>query len=82
MEISSSAGNSELSYQICKRKEEAKKNQKVYTNDHGIGQVTEINNKGIEIILFKTGMKETDENTIGKMINDQIDTMDYFKLHS
>ena len=58
------------------------KNQKVYANDHGIGQVTEINNKGIEIILFKTGMKETDENTIGKMINNQIDTMDYFKLHS
>ena len=41
-----------------------------------------MNNKGIETILFKTEMKETYENTIGKMINDQIDTMDYFKLHS
>lgn len=73
-----------LNYHIefVKERKELKKKQKVYTNDHGIGQVTEMNNKEIETILFKTEMKETYENTIGKMINNQIDTMDYFKLHS
>lgn len=41
-----------------------------------------MNNKGIETILFQTRMKETYEKTMEEMINDQIDTMDYFKLHS
>lgn len=52
--------------EFVKERKELKKPQKVYANDHGIGQVTEMNNKGIETILFKTEMKETDENTIGK----------------
>lgn len=33
-------------------------------------------------MLFQTEMKETYEKTMEEMINDQIDTMDYFKLHS
>lgn len=52
--------------EFVEERKELKKTQKVYANDHGIGQVTEMNNKGIETILFKTEMKETDENTIGK----------------
>lgn len=73
-----------LNYHIgfVKGRKELKKNQKVYINGHGTKQVTEVNNKRIVTILFQTRMKETDESTMGKMINNQIDTMDYFKLHS
>ena len=67
---------------FVKERKELKKTPKVYINGHGTRQVTEVNNKRIVTILFQTRMKETDESTIGKMINDQIDTMDYFKLHS
>lgn len=68
--------------EFIKERKELKQNQKVNVNGHGARQGTEMNNKEIVTILFKTGMKETYENTIGKMINNQIDTMDYFKLHS
>lgn len=68
--------------EFVKERKKLKKTQKIYVNGHGTGQITEVNNKGIEIILFQTRMKETDESTMGKMINNQIDTMDYFKLHS
>lgn len=73
-----------LNYHIefVKERKVLKKNQKVYVNGHGAGQGTEMSNKGIETILFQTGMQETHENTIGKMINNQIDTMDYSILHS
>lgn len=68
--------------EFVKEKKVLKKNQKVYVNGHGTGQITEMSNKGIVTILFQTGMKETYENTIGKRINKQIDTMDYSILHS
>lgn len=68
--------------EFVKERKVLKKNQKVYVNGHGAGQGTEISNKGIVTILFQTGMKETYENTIGKRINNQIDTMDYSILHS
>lgn len=73
-----------LNYHIgfVKERKVLKKNQKVNVNGHGAGQGTEMNNKGIVTILFQTRMKETYENTIGKMINNQIDTMDYLILHS
>lgn len=54
--------------EFVKERKVLKKNQKVYVNGHGAGQ--------------GTGMKETYENTIGKRINNQIDTMDYSILHS
>ena len=68
--------------EFVKERKMLKKNQKVYVDGHGARQGTEMSNKGIVTILFQTGMKETCENTIGKRINNQIDTMDYFKLHS
>lgn len=68
--------------EFVKERKELKKNQKVNVNGHGAGQGTEMNNKGIVTILFQTGMKETYENTIGKRINNQIDTIDYSILHS
>lgn len=73
-----------LNYNIefVKERKELKKNQKVYVNGHEAEQVTEVNNKGIVTMLFQTEMKETYEKTMEEMINDQIDTMDYFKLHS
>lgn len=52
--------------EFVKERKELKKNQKVYVNGHGTGQITEVNNKGIETILFQTRMKKTYENTIGK----------------
>lgn len=68
--------------EFVKERKELKKNQKVYVNGHEAGQVTEVNNKGIETMLFQMKMKETYKKTMEEMINNQIDTMDYFKLHS
>lgn len=68
--------------EFVKERKELKKNQKVYVNGHGAGQVTEVNNKGIVTMLFQTEMKGTYEKTMEKIINNQIDTMDYSKLHS
>lgn len=68
--------------EFVKERKELKKNQKVYVNGHGTGQVTEVNNKGIVTMLFQTEMKGTYEKTMEKIINNQIDTMDYSKLHS
>lgn len=68
--------------EFVKERKELKKNQKVYVNGHGAGQVTEVNNKGIVTMLFQTEMKGTYEKTMKKIINNQIDTMDYSKLHS
>lgn len=56
-----------------------KKKQEVYVNGYSAGQVTEINNKKIVTILFRTGIKETYENTMEEMMNNKIDTMDYFE---
>lgn len=52
--------------EFVKERKKLKKTQEIYVNGHGTGQITEVNNKGIETILFQTRMKETDENTIGK----------------
>lgn len=56
-----------------------KKKLEVYVNGYGAGQVTEVNNKKIVTILFRTGIKETYENTIEEMMNNKIDTIDNFK---
>lgn len=52
--------------EFVKERKELKKNQKVYVNGHGTGQITEVNNKGIETILFQTRMKKPMKAPWGK----------------
>lgn len=51
---------------FVKERKKLKKTQKIYVNGHGTEQITEVNNKEIETILFQTRMKETDKSTMEK----------------